>query len=165
VRQPEVIREQRDQGAENAQDVKPQRRTNWKVAAKPDLKQQCSQSDCCDCYQRDGTIKSIVSGIDHDQRERKNEQAGCDHSPPARNFRRRRGRGRRRLGRGLGTCHQAISPPFRMLPLYPAAISSALKRRSASTPPRDSRRATSHRGPTPPGWKSPPCRRCAADIS
>jgi hypothetical protein len=72
---PEVIREQRDHGTENAEDVKPERRMNIrKILAKQNLKQQRGQPDGRHHDQSDGTVKSTRPGVDHDQRQRQNEQ-------------------------------------------------------------------------------------------
>lgn len=118
ARHAEGIREQREHGTENAEDVKPEGRMNaGKIAAKPNLEQQRCQSDRGHDDQGNRTIKSIRPGIDHDQRERQQEQAGSDHGPSARNFRRGRGTG---IGLGLrpGTRHPAISSPLRIATLY-----------------------------------------------
>lgn len=72
---PEVIREQRYHGTENAEDVKPERRMNTrKILAKPNLEQQRGQPDRGHHYQSNGTEKSIRPCIDHDQRQRQKEQ-------------------------------------------------------------------------------------------
>ena len=111
ARHTEVIREQRYHGTENAEDVKPEGRMNIrKIPAKPNLEQQRGQPDRSHHYQGDGTEKSIRPRIDHDQRERQNEQTRSDHRPSARYAR-------------PGTRHQAISSPFRILPLYSVGLS------------------------------------------
>lgn len=75
ARHPEVIREQRYHGTENAEDVKPERRMNIrKIPAKPNLEQQRGQPDRGHHYQSDGAEKSIRPRIDHDQRKRQKEQ-------------------------------------------------------------------------------------------
>jgi len=87
ARHPEVIREQRYHGTENADDVKPERRMNIReIPAKPNLEEQRRQPDRGHHYQSNGTDKSVRPGIDHDQRQRQKEQARSNHRPSARYF-------------------------------------------------------------------------------
>ncbi len=57
-----------------------------KILAKPNLEQQCGQSDRGHHDQSDGTVKGIRPSKDHDQGERQKEQTGRDHGPSARDL-------------------------------------------------------------------------------
>src|SRR5208282_4604862 len=74
------IREKRQHGTENTEDIKPERRTNArKIPAKPNLEQYRGQSDRGHYNQSKGTVKSIRPGKDYDQGKRQQEQTGGDH--------------------------------------------------------------------------------------
>ena len=80
--EPQIIGEHGGHGTDNTQNIQPERRADvGEIAAKPDLKQQGGESNGGDGDQSNRAVEGVRSGVDDDQSEGEEEEAGSDHGP------------------------------------------------------------------------------------